>query len=278
MLGGTLGFTRAPGENVGTYPVTPNGLTSGNYTITFNPGNLTISRAALSITADPKTKTYGAADPTFTVTYAGFVNSETAAVLGGSLGFTRAPGENVGTYAVTPNGLTSGNYTITFSPGNLTITRAALSVTADNKTKTYGAADPAFTVAYVGFVNSETAAVLGGTLGFNRAPGENVGTYAVTPNGLTSGNYTITFIPGTLTITPPAVGPTLLSLKGAGTSNVVITWTAVSNVTYRVEYKTDLNAGTWSALPGDVLASGNLASKVDGDAVSIRFYRILVVH
>src|ERR1019366_8144908 len=107
--------------------LTPN----GNYTISFTGNTLTITKAALSVTADAKTKTYGAADPAFTVTYAGFVNGETSAVLGGTLAFARAPGENVGSYLITPSGQTSGNYAITFNTGTLSITKAALSITAD---------------------------------------------------------------------------------------------------------------------------------------------------
>ncbi|MFO1512637.1 MAG: MBG domain-containing protein [Verrucomicrobiota bacterium] len=205
VLGGTLGFARPPGEGVGGYLITPGGLTSGNYAITFNAGTLTITKAALSVTADPKTKTYGAADPAFTVTYSGFVNNETAGALGGTLAFTRAPGTNVGSYLITPSGLTSGNYTITFNTGNLSITRAALSITADAKSKIYGVPDPVFTATYAGFVNGETPTVLGGVLAFNRGAGENVGSYLITPSGLTSGNYTITFNTGNLDITKAAL-------------------------------------------------------------------------
>jgi hypothetical protein len=205
VLGGTLSLVRMPSNNVGSYLITPSGLTSGNYAITFNTGTLTITRAALSVTADPKTKTYGATDPTFTVTYAGFVNGDTAVSLGGTLNISRAPGENVSSYLITPSGQTSGNYTITFNTGTLTITRAALSVTAEAKTKIYGSTDPTLTVTYSGFVNGETAAVLGGTLALNRAPGENVGSYLITPSGLTSVNYSITFNTGTLGITKAAL-------------------------------------------------------------------------
>ena len=275
VLGGTLAFTRAPGTNVGSYLITPSGQTSGNYAITFNTGLLTITKAALSVTADTKTKTYGAVDPTFTATYSGFVNGETPAVLGGTLAFTRAPGENVGSYLITPSGLTSGNYTITFNTGSLSITKAVLSVTADTKTKIYGAADPAFTVSYAGFVSGETPAVLGGTLAFTRAPGENVGSYLITPSGLTSGNYTITFNTGTLRITAPV--PLILSLTRTSPASVSILWSAATNGNYRVQYKTDLNVSIWTDLVGDVLATGSTASKTDILTTSNRFYRIQVL-
>jgi len=115
--------------------------------------------------------------------------------------------------------------------------------------------------------------VLGGTLVFARAPGENVGDYLITPSGLTSANYAISFNPGTLTITAAQV-PVILSLTTAGTAQVVITWNAVSNVTYRVQYKLDLNTTDWTQLGGDVTASDNTASSVDVRTTNNRFYRV----
>ena len=274
-LAGAL--ARAAGETVAgsPYAITQGTLTpNDNYTINFTGGTLAITPVALSITADAKTKTYGAADPVFTVTYTGFVNGETTVVLGGTLTFARAPGENVGGYLITPSGLTSGNYTIAFNTGTLTILKAALSITADAKTKIFGAADPAFTATYSGFVNGETPAVLGGTLAFTRAPGQNVGSYLITPSGQTSGNYVITFNTGTLTITAPA--PLLFPLALVGKTNVVISWSAVSNGTYRVQYQPVLNATNWTDLLGDVTATGSTASKTDSLTTTNRFYRVRV--
>src|SRR5262249_8703410 len=53
-----------------------------------------------------------------------------------------------------------------------------------------------------GLVNNETASVLRGMLTFSTtAPKYTTpGTYSITPGGLTSSNYAITFVSGTLTI------------------------------------------------------------------------------
>lgn len=133
----------------------------------------------------------------------------------------------------------------------------------------------AFTVTYAGFVNSENQSVLGGTLTFGRAPGENVGSYLITPSGLTSANYAITFNTGMLTITA-APAPVILPLTGAGTANVVITWSAVSNVTYRVQYKSDLNSA-WVDLAPDITATNSITSTTDppGGATQ-RFYQVTI--
>src|SRR5207245_11274453 len=67
------------------------------------------------------------------VCYSGFVNGDTAASLSGTLAYTTSAtlSSHVGSYAVTPSGLSSNDYTITFNDGTLDITPAALSVTAD---------------------------------------------------------------------------------------------------------------------------------------------------
>jgi len=202
------------------------------------------------------------------------VNGETVEVLGGTLAFVRGTGESVGSYLITPGGLTSSNYALTFNTGGLSITPAPLSVTADSKSKIAGTADPAFTVTYNGFVNGETSLALGGTLVFSRAPGEGAGSYAINPSGLTSTNYAITFEAGALTITAPANVILPLALTQ---TNVVITWTAISNATYRVQYKTDLNAAAWTDLIGDVLSTGSTASTTDIRTAAQRFYRVQVL-
>jgi hypothetical protein len=195
-----LTFNREEGEDVGQYVLTPSGATADNYTITFVSGTLTINPAPLTITADDKSKTYGDEDPAFTVSYEGFRRGDTASVVSG-LTFSREAGEDVGEYAITPSGATASNYTITFVDGTLTINPAPLTITADDKSKTYGDDDPAFTVSYEGFRRGDTASVVSG-LNISREAGENVGQYAITPSGATAGNYTITFVNGTLTINP----------------------------------------------------------------------------
>ena len=116
---------------------------------------------------------------------------------------------------------------------------------------------------------------MGGTLAFIRAPGETIGAHLITPSGLTSVNYTITFNPGTLTIVAPA--PVILPLARLGTTNIVITWTAVSNAIYRVQYIPALGSTNWTDLVGDVTAISNSASKTDNMTPTNRFYRVRVL-
>ncbi|HCY41379.1 MAG TPA: hypothetical protein DHV48_08505, partial [Prolixibacteraceae bacterium] len=87
-----------------------------------------INPKPLTIKADDKTKIYdGLIYSTFTATYTGFVAEEDKSVLGGSLIFsgTAVNATEFGTYTITPGGLTSSNYAITFSNGSLSITPAS---------------------------------------------------------------------------------------------------------------------------------------------------------
>src|SRR5690606_25885650 len=98
------------------------------------------------------------------VIYDGFVNSEDESVLSGTLSYTGTAqnAENAGDYIITPQGLTSDNYEITFADGILDITKAPLTITAKDSTKVYDGT--AFSggngVLYSGFVNSEDESVL----------------------------------------------------------------------------------------------------------------------
>ncbi len=62
-------------------------LNSGNYDLSYQGNNLTITKALLNVIADAKTKVYGDADPALTYQVSGLKNGDTAgAVLnGGSL-------------------------------------------------------------------------------------------------------------------------------------------------------------------------------------------------
>jgi len=74
----------------------------------------------------------------------------------------------------------------------------------------------------------------------------------------------------------PIPQPTLLTPELAST-NVLLTWTATSNVTYRLESNPDVNSTNWSAVPGDVTTLSNTASKLDALTSSNRLYRVRVL-
>src|SRR5262249_28269751 len=130
-------------------------------TVNYNEANATVhidvTRAPLTITAVDKSKVYGAALPTLTATYSGFVNGDTAGSLDTpvTLTTTALVSSDVGSYTITAAGAADVNYIITHVNGTLSVTPAALTITAENKTKVYGAALPGLTALYSGFVNGD---------------------------------------------------------------------------------------------------------------------------
>jgi hypothetical protein len=216
--------TASASSPAGSYPITASGALDADYTITCVSGTLTINADPLTITAVGGGKVYGRPDPTFSASYWGFVPGDGPADLGGTLLFTtNEPAGNapVGSYTVTPSGLTSANYTITFATGTLLVCPTPLIVMANGASKCYGSPDPAFSVTCWGCLPGDNAGDLGGTLSFvtNEPSSGNasVGNYQIAPGGLTCANYAISFVTGTLTVKQAA--PTISVIDAGGTYN-----------------------------------------------------------
>jgi hypothetical protein len=210
VTGLTVTTPATAASNVGGYAITPANGTSIDYTITFVPGTLTITPATLTYNATPISQTYGTPVAT-TGTVTGYVLGQNAATATtGTAVFTTpaTQASNVGPYAVTGSGLTAdnGDYVFVQAAGNataLTITPAPLTITANNQSKVYGAALPAFTASYSGLENGDSTSVVTGlTLTSPATVSSNVGNIAITPANGVASNYAITFVPGILTITP----------------------------------------------------------------------------
>ena len=67
-------------------------------------------------------------------------------------------------------------------------------------------------------------------------------------------------------MTPELLGP-----------NARLTWTATSNVTYRLQFNPDASSTNWTAIPGDVTTLSNTASKLDALTSSNRLYRVRIL-
>ena len=93
-----------------------------------------IGKTALKISVDRSARTLGGPIPTFTVTYRGFVNGDDATDLTGTLAFstTATAASGAGTYVVSASGITSGDYTITYAAGNLSVGAGAQSIAFDS--------------------------------------------------------------------------------------------------------------------------------------------------
>lgn len=162
--------------------------------------------------------------------------------------YAGAVGNFILTMTATKDGYSQKQETVSFSVG-----KAALTVKAEDKSITYGDAAPVYTATYTGFVGDDGAEDLTGTLTFTCAytKGSPVGTYPITPKGLTSNNYSISFVDGTLTVTENAV-PTPTAPVGktltynSGLQDLIIPGSAEHGTMY---YSLSQNGPWYTAVP-----------------------------
>lgn len=108
-----------------------------------------------------------------------------------------------GSYAVTVSYAGNINYeSASDTSASILVERAPLTITTNDAVRILGDSNSAFSVRYAGFVPGETAAQLLGSLVFTTpaTPSSRVGTYPIVASGVSSPNYAISFIEGTLTI------------------------------------------------------------------------------
>ena len=234
-LANTTVYVRlAAASTVGSYSgnvvASQAGQTSQNCAIP----NSTVSNAILTITGtNASGGTYGSVTiPSLTYTISGFVNGDNASslYLTPSCSTTATTSSNAGSYPITPSGAAGPSYyTIVYVNGALTISPAAMTITATGPAESPGAT-PSGTYTnnftYTGTVNGETVSSV--TLKFNPTTMGAAGTtYVDTPkNALGPGtflasNYTITYNPYT------------------GTVENSYTWTGATNTTWST-------GGNWS--------------------------------
>ena len=117
-------LSRQLGENVGTYTITQGSLSlPGNYSITYNSANLTITPKTLTVTADNKSKCQGDPNPALTITYSGFEFSDGPSSLTTepTASTTATQSSPAGTYTISVSGGVATNYTFNYVNGTLTI-------------------------------------------------------------------------------------------------------------------------------------------------------------
>ncbi len=219
-------------SSVGTFPITatladPSGKL-GNYTLVNTPGTLTITPAPLVETVASASRVYGGSNPTFSGTLTGLLNGDPITP---SYASAAVATSSVGMYPITasladPSGRLP-NYTVTNTPGSLTVTPATLTLTIASASRTYGAANPTFTGTLTGLVNSDPITA---TYSSTATVASNVGNYPITAtfadpsNKLT--NYTVPTNTGTLTITQaPLVITVASATRVFGTANPTFTGT-----------------------------------------------------
>lgn len=191
-------------------------LTRNGVEAATKSARVTINRRPVTLTSQSLSKEY---DGTalrdeekancLTVSGEGFANSEWYQVTKFTGSQTDA-GESKNTFEFQLVGANakSDNYDITPNYGTLSVKKATITVTAEDKSKVWGESDPQLTTTYSGAKNGETPGWAGSVV---REGGENPGDYKIrqgtleladNPDGkFMADNYDLEFIPGTLTIT-----------------------------------------------------------------------------
>lgn len=194
-------------SNVGEYPITINNGSATNYEIVYEPGVLTVTKAPLSAKVHDETKQYGTQNPSFTIDYYGLKNDETVPAWHTRPIFqteaTQSSG--VGEYEVGAVNGVPVNYDLgTITTGTLSITPAPLIIKANDATRQYYTDDLNYSYTCNGFVNGDNESVLSSIpmLSTSASLNSNVGTYEIIVSNASSPNYDISYVNGTLTITP----------------------------------------------------------------------------
>ena len=184
----------------GSYVIEISGAEAQNYDITYINGTLTVTDAIpVIITAKSYTREYGEKNPYFEYAVSG-------AVLEGEPVISCEADEKspVGTYDIIISKGSVTNSNDTYINGTLTITEAPLTITAKSYTIKQGDDLPTFEALYDGFKNNETSNVLTAQPTFScSATSTSVpGTYDIIVSDAMATNYDISYINGTLIVTP----------------------------------------------------------------------------
>jgi hypothetical protein len=122
-LNATTGVISGTPTQAGTFNTISLAATNASGTGPASTLTLTIAKAPLTVTANNASRYVGYANPTFTVSYSGFRNGDTAAALttAPTATTTATDASPVGTYPITPAGGVSTNYEFTYVNGTLTV-------------------------------------------------------------------------------------------------------------------------------------------------------------
>ena len=197
-------------SDVGKYDINLTNGTADNYSIIVNKGLLTINKATLMVAAENKSKVYGTANPSLTIKYEGFkgLDNETSLTTAPKAVTSAFTNSAVGTYSVTVDGGTSTNYDIIYTEGKLEVTKAILTITAQDASRCFASTDPSLTYKVTGYLYGDDATVITTvpTVKTNAVNSSIAGDYKTIASGAASTNYDFVYVDGKYTINPLPAG------------------------------------------------------------------------
>ncbi len=156
---------------------------------------------------------------------------------------------------------------VTGAAGDLTVDKATLNVRPDNATRVYRSADPAFTVAYTGFVTGDDESVIDTDVTVTSAAGitSDIGGYTLTATGGFDNNYLFNVTgTGLLTITP-------YDLQITGLTGTDRTYDATTNAGFTGTATIAPLGGDAVTLAGVLTATASFADKNVGTDKALTF-------
>ena len=226
---GTFGYVPAAGTvldaGVQTLTATFTPDDTANYSGSTATVTVAVAKATTSVSwPQPPGIVYG--------TPLGAAQLNATANVPGTFSYTPAAGVAlpVGTHALTVTfaPADTANYAGQTAATSIAVSRAPLTIRANDAVKVFGAPLPVFSTTTTGLVNGDTVAVLGGGLSFvtTAAASSAVGGYPVTPQGVSASNYTIAFASGTLTVQRASTLTVVSSSANPSGANQGVTFSA----------------------------------------------------
>ena len=172
--------------NAGEYTAIISG--KGDYYGTVTK-EFTVDKASLTVTARDNTITYGDVPANNGVEYSGFVGDESESNLSGTLSYSYTYNQynDVGSYFITPDGVTSENYEITFVPGTLNVEQKEVGLKWSDEALTFNGKSQAPEVSITGLVNNDDVSAV--VSGAQTNAGNDYTATAESLDGTKSGNY-----------------------------------------------------------------------------------------
>ncbi len=223
VTGLSVGTDATQQSDAGQHTISASGAQAANYDIIFVDGTLTVEQAPLVIKADDAVRRIGDPDPDFTISCQGLMawdqdaegNPNDGVIENLLFNVEGSPGSDApsGTYLIMVSA-TSTNYDITNCAyddlGALIIKEPyQLIISADDKSRLYGTANPALTLSFDGFEDGDDASVVTGlVLDTTATVNSGIGTYPITisDSGYSlPAYYTVVLMDGSFTIDPALI-------------------------------------------------------------------------